>query len=95
VAAIPELFVFTVTVVSPPKVALAPLAGAVNVTATPDRGFADASVTFACKALPNDVPTGVLCGVPANAMTEFGGPAAFVRANVADVATPDTDAVTL
>jgi hypothetical protein len=47
VAAIPEALVFTVTVVKPPNVALAPLAGAVNVTATPAIGFDEASVTFA------------------------------------------------
>ena len=45
--AMPELLVFTITEVAPLKVALAPLAGAVNVTGTPDSGFDEASVTFA------------------------------------------------
>jgi hypothetical protein len=47
VAAIPEALVFTVTVVSPPNAALAPLAGAVNVTATPEAGLDDPSRTRA------------------------------------------------
>jgi hypothetical protein len=46
-AATPALFVLTVTEFVPPNVALAPLVGAVNVTATPETGFANASVTFA------------------------------------------------
>jgi hypothetical protein len=95
VVAIPEASVLTVTVAKPPNVARAPVDGAVNVTAIPDSGFAAASVTFAWSALPNDVATVVFCGVPENAMTEFGAPAAFVKLNVAVLTTPETDAVTL
>jgi hypothetical protein len=43
----PEPFVVAVTVAKPPNAALAPLAGAVNVTVTPDNGFENASVSFA------------------------------------------------
>ena len=46
-AAMPEALVLTVTVFEPPKLELAPLAGAVNATETPASGFADASVTLA------------------------------------------------
>jgi hypothetical protein len=95
VVAIPEPSVMAVTVVKPPNVARAPVEGAVNVTVIPDSGFAAASVTFAWSALPNDVPTVVLCGVPENAATDDGVPAAFVKLNVAVLATPETDAVTL
>jgi len=35
----PELFVFTIADAAPLRLALAPLAGAVNVTATPAMGF--------------------------------------------------------
>jgi hypothetical protein len=45
--ATPELFVFTVADAAPLRLALAPLAGAVNVTATPAMGFDEPSVTFA------------------------------------------------
>jgi hypothetical protein len=92
--AIPELFVVAVAVAKPLNVALAPLAGAVNVTVMPDSGFENASVTFAWSALPNDVLIGVLCGVPANAVTEFADPAVLVRLNVADPP-PEIEAVTL
>jgi hypothetical protein len=61
----------------------------------PDSGFAAASVTFAWSALPNDVPTVVFCGVPENAATADGVPAAFVKLNEAVLPTPETDAVTL
>jgi hypothetical protein len=47
VAAIPEALVLSVTVFDPLNVALAPLAGAVNVTDTPAIGFENESVTFA------------------------------------------------
>ena len=36
-----------------------------------------------------------VCGVPENATTDCGGPGVFVKLNTADVATPDTEAVTL
>ena len=92
--AIPELFVVALAVAEPLNAALALEAGAVNVTVIPDSGFENASVTFAWSALPNDVLIGVLCGVPATAITDCGGPALFVKLNVAD-APPASDAVTL
>jgi len=46
VVASPELFVLTITEFVPPKLALAPLAGAANVTATPLSGLDKESVTF-------------------------------------------------
>ena len=36
-----------------------------------------------------------VCGVPEIATTDCGGPAVFVKLNAADVATPDTEAITL
>jgi hypothetical protein len=62
--AIPDVFVIAVAVLLLPNIALAPVAGAVNVTVTPESGFDAPSVTFACSALANDVFTVVLCGVP-------------------------------
>ena len=89
--AMPRLFVVAVAVL---KVALAPLAGGVNVTVRPASGFENASVTFAWRALPNDVLIGVLCGVPANAVTDCAVPALLVRLKVADPP-PEIEAVTL
>ena len=45
--AIPDALVVAVAELVPPNVALAPLAGAVKVTITPDTGLDEASVTFA------------------------------------------------
>ena len=78
---------------APLSVALAPVAGAVNVTVTPASGFKEASVTFAWSAFAKADATVVLCGVPENAAIDVGDPAVFVRLNVAG-ASPDTVAVT-
>ena len=46
------------------KVALAPLAGAANVTVTPETGWLVASFTMATSGLVNAVLTTVVCGLP-------------------------------
>jgi len=66
----------------------------VKVTVTFASGFDDASVTFACSALPNAVPTAALCDVPATVTIACGAAAVLVNANAAGVNAP-TDAVTL
>src|SRR5262249_55295638 len=68
--AMPEASVLTVTELWPLNVALAPLAGAVKVTVTPETGFDAASVTLAWSALANAVPAFVLWGVPEIATIE-------------------------
>ena len=55
----------TLAVADPPNVALAPPAGAVNVTVTPLSKLPPLSFTVACSAVANAVLTVALCGVPA------------------------------
>jgi hypothetical protein len=55
--------VVAVAVLLRPKFALAPVAGAANVTVTPASGFDAPSNTFACNALVNGVFTVAVCGV--------------------------------
>ena len=55
--AMPLAFVVAVVVADPLKVALAPLAGAANVTVTPPNGLLPASFTVACSAVANMVFT--------------------------------------
>ena len=88
---------FVVAVLTPPaNVPLAPVcAGAVNVTVTPLTGLLLASLTVAFNVVPNAVFTVALCGVPAVAAIEEAGPALFVNAKFAGVATPGTVAATL
>jgi hypothetical protein len=76
-----------VAVVSPPaNVPLAPLAGAVKVTATPLTGLLEASLTVACSCVANAVFTVALCGVPAVAAMLAGAPAKLVSEKFAEVA---------
>jgi hypothetical protein len=75
-------------VTGPGKVPLAPLVGAVNVTATPETGFPPLSVAFACRAVPNAVPIVVLCPEPAVATMFAGGTARFVRLKFAGPIAP-------
>ena len=82
-------------VADPPKVALAPLDGAVNVTVTPLTGLPLASVTVACSAVVNAVLIAALCGVPAVAVMFAAAPAVLVRLKLAVVAKPATLAVTV
>jgi hypothetical protein len=91
--ATPDAFV---TAVAPPlNVPLAPLVGALKVTVTPLTGFPPLSFTVARRRAANAVPTLVLCGVPPVAAIDAGGLEVFVSRNVAGVATPGTEAVTL
>ena len=93
VVATPLALVTAVVVLDPPNVALAPLAGAVNVTVTPATGLPPLS-TVACSPAPNAVVTFALCGVPAVAAT-VGGSAVFVSAKLPVVAPPLTLATTV
>ena len=79
----------------PPNRALAPLAGAVNVTVTPATGLFPASRTVACSAVANAVLTTALCGVPAVAAHTGRRPAVLVNVKLAGVATPGAVAVTV
>ncbi len=93
--ATPLVLVDAVAVAEPPKVPLAPLAGAVKVTVAPLTGLPPASFTVACKAVAKAVLMAALCGVPALAAMLAAAPALFVRLKLAEVATPATDAVTV
>ena len=86
---------FVVTLVDPPKVPLAPLPGAANVTVMPLNGCPPESFTVACSAVANAVFTVALCGVPPLAMMLAGVTAVLVKLKLAGVATPDTLAVTV
>jgi hypothetical protein len=94
VVAIPDALVVAVAELLPPNVALAPLAGAANVTVTPETGFDNASVTFACSALENVFPVTAFWGVPEMVVMAFGAPAVLVKANVVGDK-PPAEAVTL
>ena len=79
----------------PVKVPLAPLVGAAKLTEVPLTGLLLASLTVACSAVANAVPTVALCGVPAVAVMTDAVPALFVRLKLAGVDTPATVAVTV
>src|SRR6266852_4035396 len=99
--AIPDAFVVAVmhpaaagTQAEPPlSVAVAPLAGAWNVTTTPATAAPVPSRTSACSCEANAAPTVAVCGLPA--CTWMVWPPSFVSVNVAGVETPDTLAVTV
>src|SRR5713101_539452 len=99
--AIPDAFVVAVmhpaaagTQAEPPlSVAVAPLAGAWNVTTTPATAAPVPSRTSACSCEPKAAPTVADCGLPA--WTWIVWPPSFVSVNVAGVETPDTLAVTV
>ena len=74
--ATPLALVTAVAVKLPLKLALAPLAGALNVTVTPLSGLLALSLTVACSAVPNVMFTAVLCGVPPVALM-LPGPGEF------------------
>jgi hypothetical protein len=87
---------FVVAVFTPPaNVPLAPLPGAVNVTVTPLTGLLKESLTVACSWVVNAVLTVALCGVPAVAAMLAAVPAKLVSEKFAEVATPETEAVTV
>jgi hypothetical protein len=58
----------------PAKVPLAPVAGAVKVTLTPETRLPPLSFTVACNAVPNAMLIVALCGVPAVAVSMGGVP---------------------
>jgi hypothetical protein len=90
------LALVTAVFTPPANVPLAPVwAGAVNVTVTPETGLLLASFTVACSAVVNAVLIVAVCGVPAVAVIVAADPALLVRAKLAAVVTPDTDAATL
>ena len=90
------LALVTAVFTPPANVPLAPVcAGAVKVTVTPETGLLLASFTVACSAVVNAVLIVAVCGVPAVAVIAAAGAAVLVRAKLAAVATPDTDAATL
>ena len=71
---------FVVTVAEPVNVPLSPEVGAAKVTLAPGTGLLLPSLTVACIAIANPVPTVALCGVPDVAvMLAGGGGALFVR----------------
>ena len=86
--ATPLALVVAVAVANPPTVALAPDAGAVNVTVTPLTGLLFASLTVACSGIVNALLTVALCGVPAVATMLAGGAVVLVKAKLAGVDTP-------
>jgi hypothetical protein len=66
--------VFVIAVVAPPaKVALAPLAGAVNCKVTPPTPWPSTPVTNAESGPGKAVSMGVLCGVPLLTAMDAGG----------------------
>src|SRR3984893_12317875 len=77
------------------RVALAPVAGAVNVTVWLGTGLPWASFTTTSNALPKAALICAFCGVPLTTAIVAGAPTVLVRAKVAGVATPATEAVTL
>ena len=93
--ATPLALVVAVAVADPPNVALAPDAGAVNVTVTPLTGLLFASFTVACSGVVNALLTVVLWGVPAVGVMLAGGAVVLVNAKLAVVDAPVTLAVTV
>src|SRR5713226_3093111 len=78
---------FVVAVFTPPaNVPLAPLPGAVKVTATPLTGLFPASVTVATKGAPKAVLIAALCPEPLVTTTLAGAAARFVNEKFAEVA---------
>lgn len=75
-----------VTIAGPANVALAPEAGAVNVTVTPDTGLPPASFTTATSGLPKGVLTFALCPLPLTTVMLAADPAVLVKENEAGVA---------
>jgi hypothetical protein len=75
--------------------ALAPVAGAANVTLTPDTGLPPESVTTATSGAPKAALMGVLWPLPLTTAMFVGAPAVFERVKVAELATPLAVAITL
>jgi hypothetical protein len=83
-------------VVPPANVPLAPVcAGAANITVTPLTGLLPTSLTSAINGDPNAVLMLAVCPDPLDTVIEAGDPGWLVNEKLADVETPDTDAVTV
>jgi hypothetical protein len=95
--ATPLVPVVSVSVVFPlvANVPLAPVAGAVNVTATPLTGLLSLSTTIACRVVPNAVETAALCVAPLVALIAAAAPEEFDRLKLAGVVAPVAEAETL
>jgi hypothetical protein len=88
-AAWPKASVVAVVLAVPfANVPLAAVAGAVNVTVTPETALPLLSVTVACIAVANAVLIVALCGVPAVAEMLAADPAVLVSEKLAAVVTP-------
>jgi hypothetical protein len=74
------------TVAGPPKMPLAPLPGALNVTGTPTLALPNASVTVTLKGVGKAVLMSTLCPPPPVAVIRAGAPTLLVRLNVAEAA---------
>jgi len=80
--------------VPPAKLALAPVVGDMKVTFAPLTGFPPASLTMTASGAAKAVLTLALWPLPLVKEMRAAGPARFVSANVAGVATPEMEAVT-
>jgi hypothetical protein len=76
--------VVTVEDALPPKLALAPDAGAVNVTLTPDSGLPPESFTNTTSGFANGELMAAVCPPPLNAAMLAAAPAVFVSENVVE-----------
>jgi hypothetical protein len=95
VAACPFTPVVTLVVAVPPKLALAPAEGAVNVTSAPETRLPPASFTVAMSGAENAVLMVAVCGDPLAMVIEAGAPTVFIRAKLAVGTRPVALAVTL
>src|ERR1700751_3953844 len=94
-AAVAIPLAFVLAVFTPPaKAPLAPLVGALNVMVFPGTGFPKASCTVAAIFVGKAVFTVVLCGVPAVAVIDAGGPGTLVITKPGLVVRPFAVAVT-
>lgn len=91
----PDALVIAVPIANPLKVALAPAAGAVNVTTAPETGLLPESLTVATRAAANAVLMVVVCVIPLVAVMVAGVPAVFDKEKLAVAVTPETEAVTV
>jgi hypothetical protein len=88
--------VLVVAVFTPPaNVPLGPLLGGVKVTITAFNGLPPESFTVATSRAGKAVLTAVLCGVPLDAVIDGTALAVLDSENLAGVATPATEAVTV
>jgi hypothetical protein len=77
------------------NVPLAPVAGAMNVTAAPGNGFESLSRTIAVRGSANILPTAAVCGVPPVAVIVAAVRTVFVRPKLAGVDAAVATAVTV